>query len=158
MTKPTKIGTVALIIDLRDDETPVILETLSDDAEIATLEAALGAGEQDPLTIVHQMRARQQREDDEFGNYVEELLSQPFVRPEIQEHGIQWLKSKIRIEDFQKKEADATKVIAEYALKVYRDNPAAKDFFLAGPAAKVRIRVFPLKNAVTRTGSDPRAA
>jgi hypothetical protein len=83
-------------------------------------------------------------EEGEFGDYVEELLSQPFVGTEIQEHGVQWLKSKIRIERYQRTETDAAKVIAEYAMKVVSEDPDKTDFFLAGPNTMVRIRVFPL--------------
>jgi hypothetical protein len=94
---------------------------------------------------VYENRERQKREDEEFGDYVEELLSQPFIRSEIQEHGVQWLKSKIRIEQFQRCEQEPTAVIAQYALKVIRDNPEATDFLLAGPISKVRVRVFEMK-------------
>lgn len=138
-----KVGTIALVIRF-DHRSPVLVDSLSDDREIAMLEAAMGSGKTDPLETVYSMRFRQAKEDEEFGNYVEELLSQPFIRPEIQEHGIQWLKSKIRIEQYQKCEAEATQVIAGYAFKVFQENPKKKDFFLAGPTAKVRIRIFTL--------------
>ena len=148
-----KVGTVALIV--RSDGTaPTLIETLSDDREIAMLEAALGSGENDPLEPVYSLRARQAKEDQEFGDYVEELLSQPFVRPEIQEHGIQWLKSKIRIEQYQKCEGEATQVIANYAFKLFLENPKRTEFFLAGPAAKVRIRVFMLQGGAIVEGSQ----
>ncbi len=141
--KHNKLGTVALVVryDDRNPE-PVLVEKFSDDHEIATFEAAVQAGANDPVATVYQLRARQAKEDEEFGNYVEDLLSQPFVRPEIQEHGVQWLKSKIRIEEFQKCEAEATQIIAEFALKVFRDDQTRREFVLAGPVAKVKIKIF----------------
>jgi hypothetical protein len=138
--KNPKIGTVALIINPKGD--PELLDQFSDDREISILEAAFATQEPDPLSIVYSMRQKQCQEDEEFGDYVEELLSQPFVRPEVQEHGVQWLRSKIRIEEYQKCESQATKVIAEYAFKLFKEDPNRTEFILAGPAAKVRIRVF----------------
>lgn len=153
MSKPTKTGTVALVIRF-DQNTPVLLDSLSDDSEIATFEAATVSGQGNPLECVYTLRQKQAKEDEDFGNYVEELLSQPFVRPEIQEHAIHWLKSKIKIEQFQKSEREATQVIAAYAYRVFAENPWRKDFYLAGPNAKVRILVLMMPPGVTMQGSD----
>lgn len=139
-----KVGTVALIIRYHE-KTPILVESLSDDREIAELQQAVELGHQDPLQHVYQQRERQSKEDEEFGNYIEELLSQPFIRTEVQDHGIQWLKSKMRIEQYQKSEREATQVISEYAFKLYTENPTRKEFYLAGPTSKVLVRVFPLK-------------
>jgi hypothetical protein len=154
--KPTKTGTVALIIsyDGSGSSQPVLIDSLSDDAEIAMLEAAIQAGEPKPLQTVYDARSRQAKEDEEFGNYVEELLSQPFVRPEIQEHGLQWLRSKMRIEDFQKSEKEATQVITQFAFKTFQERPTRVDFTLAGPKAKVRIKIVTLpEHAVSQDSS-----
>jgi hypothetical protein len=153
--KPTKTGTVALIISY-DGKTPILLDSLSDDAEIAMLESAVQAGESEPLQAVYMARTRQAKEDEEFGNYVEELLSQPFVRPEIQEHGLQWLKSKIRIEEFQRSEKEATMVISQYAFKVFQESPWREEFFLAGPTAKVKIKIVMLQRS--KEAGDSRVA
>lgn len=135
-----KMGTVALIVT--NEAQPSLIETFSDDHEIALFEAALQTDEPRPLEIVYDMRSQRSREDEEFGDYVEELLSQSFVRKEIQEHGLQWLKSKIKIEQFQKSEKEATKVIAGYAFKLFEADRNRTEFTLAGPSAKVHIRVF----------------
>lgn len=140
-TTPPRVGTIALVIRF-EDQRPVLLDSFSDELEIARLEKALAVGTPDPLTTIYQDRERHTKEDQEFGDYVEELLSQPFVRPEIQEHGLQWLKSKIRLEQFHRRELEATKVIAEHALKIYQTNRDLTDFILAGPISKVRIRIF----------------
>src|SRR5689334_20230271 len=117
-----RAGTVALVV--REKNGDHLLEgSLSDEQEIALVQRAIEEGAADPLTTVSEFRARQEQEDEEFANYVEELLSQPFVRPEIQEHGVQWLRSKIRIEEFQKTEEEATRVIAEYAYQIFQKNP-----------------------------------
>lgn len=138
-----KTATVALVVKFENQD-PQLLETLSDDREITVFESAVESGEQDPLTRLVEHRQAQAREDEEFGNYVEELLSQPFLKPEVQEHAVQWLKSKNRIEQFQKSEADAAKIIADYAYKIFRDAPSKTDFMLVGMTAQVRIRVFVL--------------
>lgn len=134
-------GTVALLV-ARNQKEPYLVEALSDDDEIALLEQAVKDGEQKLLEIVGHYRMKVNREEEEFGDYVEELLSHPFLKPDVQQHGIQWLKSKNRIEEFREREADATRVIAEYAFRMFSENPERTDFLLAGMSAQVRIRVF----------------
>lgn len=136
-----KVATVALVVDYCQS-IPSLIEIISDDHEIQLLESAYHHGESNPLELIYAHRKKQSEEDDDFGNYVEELLSQPFVRPEIQDHGVQWLKSKMRIEQYQRSEAEAAKVIAAYALKIIEEDRAKTDFFLAGPTTMVRVRVF----------------
>jgi hypothetical protein len=142
-----KAATIALIVKSARDRDPEVVEVLSDDREISLLESGWETGDDRALGKVYEYRDIQLREDDEFADYVEDLLSQPFVKPEIQEHGLQWLRSKIRIEEFQKNEKEAAQVIAEYALKVFRGNPERKDFLLAGPKAQVRVRIFVMEAA-----------
>jgi hypothetical protein len=147
-----KVATVAIVVRHPQDAVSngaslSLVEVLSDEHEIHLLESSCKSGEADPLEVVHDHRKRQHQEEGEFGNYVEDLLSQPFVGNEIQEHGVQWLKSKIRIEKYQKTETDAAKIIAEYAMKVLSEDPEKTDFFLAGPSTMVRIRVFSIGSA-----------
>ncbi|MGE0615935.1 MAG: hypothetical protein AB7P04_09855 [Bacteriovoracia bacterium] len=138
-----KVGTVALVVNTHG-ESPVLVEALSDDREIGILEKGMDQGDGNPLALIYDLRERQEKEDEEFGDYVEELLSQPFLKPEIQDQGVQWLRSKIKIEEYQKSESDATRIIASYAYQIYQEDRARKDFTLASPNAKVRIRVFEL--------------
>lgn len=141
-----RVTTIAIIVNAPKTDSYrsalSLVEVISDEFEIGLLEASWQAGSPDPLESVHEFRRKQREEEGEFGNYVEELLSQPFVTNEIQEHGVQWLKSKIRIEKHVQNENEAAKVIAEYAMKVVTKDPEKTDFFLAGPKAMVRIRVF----------------
>jgi hypothetical protein len=137
-----KVATVALVVE---GETPALLDVISDDQEIHVLESSSKAGEADLLKAIQEFRQRQTIEEEQFGQYVEELLSQPFLRSEIQDHGLQWLKSKIKIEQFHRSECEAAKIIAEYAMKILVENPEKKDFFLSGPKSMVRIRVFSQK-------------
>ncbi len=135
-----KVATVALIV--QQGQKPSLIDIISDDHEISLLETSAKSGETDLLRNIQEFRQKQSAEDEQFGEYVEDLLSHPFVRSEIQEHGLQWLKSKIRIEEFQRTENEAAKVIAEYAMKILLENPEKTDFFLAGPSTMVRVRVF----------------
>jgi hypothetical protein len=144
LTIPTKAATIALVVKSLAGTTPQIVDVLSDEREISVLETGWQSGEDEALGKVYAYRDDQAREDDEFADYVEDLLSQPFVKPEIQAHGVQWLKSKLRIEEFERNEREAAKIIAEYALTVYRDDPKRRDFLLAGPKAQVRVRIFVL--------------
>jgi len=141
-----RAATVALVVRY-NGEVPTLIDILSDDREITLLKAGFDLGEIDPLKRVYEHRAQQVKEEDDFGDYVEDLLSQPFLRPEIQEHGVQWLRSKIRIEQYQKSEQEAARIIADYAYKVFQEDQSRTDFFLAGPTTKVRIRVFVIREA-----------
>lgn len=137
-----KVATVALVVE---GQSHSLVDVISDDHEISLLENSSKSGEGDLLRPVYEFRQKQCAEDEQFGEYVEDLLSQPFLRSEIQEHGLQWLKSKIRIEEFQRTENEAAKIIAEYAMKILTENPEKTDFFLAGPKTMVRVRVFAQK-------------
>lgn len=138
-----KTPTVALVVRSIEGA-PQLVDILCDDGEIALLELAILENREDPLDAVYDHRKQTQKEESEFADYVEDLLSQPFLRPEIQEHGIQWLKSKLRIEEYQQSEVDAARVIAAYAFQIFAQEPQKTDFFLAGPRTQVRIRVFDL--------------
>lgn len=143
-----KAGTVALVVLAAPEDAPttsatfVLVETLSDESEIGALETALESGERDPLALVYEIRERRMKEEEVFGDYVEDLLSHPFLPKEVQEHGVQWFKSKHRIEKFQTAETEARSVIAEFAFKVFSQDPSKMDFILASPTAEVRVRVF----------------
>lgn len=136
-----KEATVALIVR-KSGSDPSLVEILSDDREISLYEKLVREGDKDPLVRLREFRQRQLEEDEAFGDYVEELLSQPFLRKDIRDHGVQWLKSKMRIEQYQQTEAEAARVIAEFALKLLREDPQRVDFNLAGPTSQVRVRVF----------------
>jgi len=143
--KATEQPTIALIVSSKQRGAPTLSEALTDADEILELELALMNSEPDPLKRVHDFRAKQNGDDEEFADFVEGLLSQPFVKPDVQEHAVQWFKSRAKIEAYQKAEENASHVIAMYAFEIYQNNPNKTDFFLAGPKAKVRIRVIELK-------------
>ena len=138
-----KIGIVALVV--RFDQTqPVLLEAVSNENEIAALDTAIQAGSSDPLAVMHSYREKSQREDEEFGDYVEGILTQPFLKPEVRDHALAWFQSKLKIETFNRQEIEATKVIAQYALKILLEHPDRRDFVLTGNQAAVRVRIFEL--------------
>jgi DNA repair photolyase len=140
-----KGGTVALLIGFKEKsepQTPELIDCFSDEREIEVLEKVLHAGIENPMDFILSLREQELKEEEEFGNYVENLLSQPYIKSEIQNHALQWLKSKIRIEQFQKSEYEATQIIARYAFDRFKSHPEHKDYYLASPNVKVRIRVF----------------
>lgn len=141
-----KTATVALVVKFREDE-PSLTTVISDEEEIEVMEAACREGRADPLVAICEHRSQREKEEEEFSEYVEELLAQPFLRKEIQDHGVQWLKSKLKIEDYQRAEAEAAQVIADYAYRLYQQNRGLTDFFLTGPNTRVRVRVFVLPTA-----------
>jgi hypothetical protein len=151
----SRVGIVALIVTQpHGEQEPLLVERFSDEREIGLFEAALTAGEVSPLALVYEMRERQKREEEEFGNYVEELLSQPFVRNEVQKHGLEWLKSKSRMEEYQATEREATEIIAQYAFKIFCEDHQKTEFFLAGPSVRVKIRVFQVPFAESQSESE----
>jgi hypothetical protein len=142
-----KIGTVALAVGVQGKDL-VLLDQFTDDQEIAALEAAVERGALDPLTEVYRFRQTRAQEEEQFGNYVEELISKPGVRLEVQNHGLEWLKSKMKMEEFQQAEREASEVIARFAFDVFKETPERDDFVLAGPEAKVRIRVMSVQSQI----------
>ncbi len=142
-----KSALLALIINSKDN---TLVETLAEDHEISLFETEVAQGDPNPLPKILHLRTVQAKEEEEFGDYVEELLSQPFLRKEIQEHALQWLRSKIRIEQYQKSEQEAAKVISDYALELFRNDPEKTDFFLVGPTHRVRVRIFVVDAGVRR--------
>lgn len=133
-----KMATVALVVGDHSD----LLEIISDEREIAVFEKESVKSSTNPLQKVWDYRAKQIQEENNFADYVEELITKPFQKPEVKEHGIQWLKSRIRIEQFQRTESEAAQIIAKFALDVYIKDREKTDFFLKGPTTQVRVKVF----------------
>jgi len=152
MSQP-KTGTVALVVRF-SGRSPLLVEQISDDQEIQFLEESLRAGRGVVLEELLAFREGVERESEQFGDYVEALITRPFVPREVLEHGLQWLRSKIKIEEFKRHEREATQVIAEYAFQIFERNLEMNEFLLAGPSAQVRIRVFTLSGD-SRGGMTP---
>jgi hypothetical protein len=134
-------GTVVLLLTLQPDGDPVLLESLSDEREVEFVEEALKEGHPDPVWALQQRRRLQKKEDEEFADYIEQLVSEPHCRIEVQDHAAQWFQSRLQLEKFQCAESEARRIIAEFALKVFHDDPSRTDFVLAGPSAEVRVRI-----------------
>jgi ATP-dependent Lon protease len=145
-----KAGTVALVVRMEGSQTQLV-ETLSDAQEILVLETALKKGDRDPLAHVQQLRELRQGEDEQFADYVESILIYPFVKADIRKQGLDWFRSKLRIEHYQKSESEATKVIAQFALKIYQEDPKRESFILAGPRAQVNVRIIHLPEGLNRS-------
>jgi hypothetical protein len=135
------MSTVALVIR-SEKGSPSLIDVLFEDHEIESIDKALRFGTRNPLTAIYQKRAEQIRKDEEFGDYVESLLTRSFPNSEVRNHCVQWLHSKQKIEEFLKTEREAAETIAEYALKVFQSNPSSKDFMLKSMTSCVRIRIF----------------
>lgn len=122
---------------------PHFIEAFADDHEIEVFESACRDAKEDhPIQVVKAWRVSRRAEEEQFGDYVEDLLSQPFLRHEVRSHGLQWLSSKMRIDKLSVTEREATKVIAEFAFRVFCDHPEHRQFYLMGNQSKVKVRVF----------------
>lgn len=145
MEKETQT-TIALIVK-KDHQGPILQETLTQADEILEYELATVNREPYPLDKVFEYREKQAHEEEQFADYVETLLSEPSLSAEVQEHAVKWFKSRVKIETYHKAEEEASKVIARYAFEIFRADPDKTDFILAGPKAKVRIRIFETEQA-----------
>lgn len=136
-----KAGTVALLVGVQNNS-HTLIEAISDQAEILLIEDAVRQGVTDPVELLEIYRSQQLREEEDFGDYVEDLLIQGGVSPDVRQHAVQWFRSKAKIDQFKKMEQDATAVIAKYAYELFQSDPKCVDFTLAGPHAEVRVRVI----------------
>src|SRR5687767_1288805 len=96
-----RTSTVALVVTF-ESGAPLWMDTISDEREIQYIEEALRAGDPQPLERVYESRASESKQDDDFGNYIEDLFSKPYVNTDSQKQGLKWLHSKIRIEKYQR--------------------------------------------------------
>ena len=147
-----RMGTVALVVRFQKDGTPLLIEALSDDQEISVYESGMVEGDCNPLAMVYGFRERQRIEDEAFGDYVESLLSKPFLNREIQTQAMNWLKSKVKVEDYHKSEVEATRVIAGFAYRLLQENPDRREFVLSSTHAQVKIRIFELPETREEAG------
>lgn len=143
--KTAEQPTIAIVVTRHGGE-PVLTETLTSSEEILEMELAIQSRDPEPLKRLQEFRSKQHSEEEEFADFVEGLLSQPFVKPDVQEHAVQWFKSRAKIEAYQKAENEASRVIALYAFQVYASDSSKVDFMLAGPRARVRVRVIDLSS------------
>jgi len=139
----SRTGTVALVVRI-ESGSPILLDQISDDRELEILDRCVKEGSSRALEEVYLQRDRVVEEEEQFGDFVEALITQPYVKPEILEHGVQWLRSKVKIEEFQRQEREATRVIANYAFQVFAENQDLREFMLSGPSAQVQIKVVEL--------------
>jgi|GEM_PF-857436 len=149
-----KAANVVLVIENDRDlsefsKLPKLIEVISDETEVSLFEMASALHEPYPLDRVYQHRMRLSKEEHAFADYVEDLLSQPFQRQEIKDHGAQWLKSRLRIQEFQRNEGEAAKIIANFAFQIFCQDPDKTDFYLKGGAAEVRVRIFVLDEDIS---------
>jgi hypothetical protein len=145
-------NTIALLISYSSGS-PVLETTLFDEWEIQLLEAALVAQEPEPMKHVHNYRTQEQQKELELADFVEELVSKPFLSSQIQHYGMQWFKSKIKIDEYNKLEQDAIQVIAKYAFQLFLKDSHKTDYFLLSPNSRVRVRVFILPSRdITQAG------
>jgi hypothetical protein len=50
----------------------------------------------------------------------------------------------MKIEQLQRTEREATQIISEYAYRIFQESPWRTEFFLSGPTARVKIKIFTL--------------
>ncbi len=136
-----KTSQVALLVSSHAGA-PVLVEFVSEDSEINWVEVAVHGGEKNLIACLFEYRAQLENEENQFADYVEELLSHPFLRKKIQRQGVQWFKSRIKIHQYQQAERKAMQFIVDYAYKIFLTQPHQRDFVLTTSTHQVRVRVF----------------
>jgi hypothetical protein len=136
-----KTNLLILVVEQQVNEF-VLVDSFSDQEEIDLLLHSIEKGEEDPLLLVHQFRKKRELEEEEFGDTVEELLQNPFLNTEIRNHGLEWFKSRIRMEKFRSAEQEAREVVSAYAFQLFQKNPRLRDFTLEGQNSAVRVKVL----------------
>jgi hypothetical protein len=142
-TGATAKHTLALVVRKREKKIEW-LDTLSQESEILFFEALLGAGVQDPLLDLAVKREQERQSEDDFANYVEDLVVKPGLKPEVREQAVQWFYSRIRIEKYEAQEKQAAAVVARVALQLYQEHPAQVDFTLSSERSEIRVKIFDL--------------
>lgn len=137
------MSTIALLVSTGSDSITLV-EALSDEQEIALVAGSLAKGEVNPLATLTAYRTDKIQDEERFADYVEELACKPALKTDIKEHCVNWLNSRTRMEEFMRREHEATRVIADYAYKILLEDPSQRDFVLASPKAQVRVQVFEL--------------
>jgi len=151
-------GTVVLLIGTDPTGRPFVIEAISEDREVEFLDLALESGVSDPLGVIHERRELQCREDEAFADYIEGLISTPGCRLELRNHAVGWFQSRIHLEKYQRAEAEARQVIADFAFQLYCDDPNTSEFILASGQAEVRVRVIHLNESFSSDAPASAAA
>lgn len=147
------VGTIALVVSFVEN-TVSLVDILSDIQDIEYLETAILAGKEDPLREMYDHREQRTQQDEEFGDYVEDLLCRANVDPEVQKQGIQWFQSRMKLATYQKQEQEAARIIGEYAFKLFEQDRRRTDYLLMSSTRQIRVRIFQLvpENENRKTG------
>ncbi|MBU6374685.1 MAG: hypothetical protein KGQ59_01700 [Bdellovibrionales bacterium] len=137
-----KAGTVLILMGSDSDGRPFVLESVSDEPEVAFMEQIFADRHPNPVLALKEHRRRQEHEDEAFADYVEGLISAPSCGLRIQDHASQWFKSRIHLEQYRQAEAVARQVIVDFAFRLFCQDPSQTDFTLASSNAEVRVLVY----------------
>ena len=94
------------------------------------------------IKTLEDYRDKKEKENQQFEDYVEQLLSHPFLKPEIEKHALSWMHSKIRVEAYEQEERKAARVIGNYAFQLFQKSPQQSEFLLNGKDSEVRVFVY----------------
>jgi arginine deiminase len=141
-----KTTQIALIV-LLDPAGPMLVDTLTDGDEIEFYDLSLQE-ETNPLAKIYRHRHWVEQQDEELADYLEQVLCKPFPEILFQRQATRWFRMKMRIEQFQRKEKEAAQVIADYAYRVFLDEPDRSEFYIESDHHRVRVRVFTIAKSL----------
>lgn len=149
MSTPLIERTIALVVTYREQD-PILLDSLSDDNEISTLEKSILVGGGHPLEMIYEEREKKRQCDQVMGAALERVIQEKDRPQEVKFYAIDWFKTKSRIDQLLEEEAKSREVIAKFAFQLFCEDHRKKDFFLQGSQVKLRVRVFILWNNCER--------
>ena len=118
-----RTGTVLILVGRDQEGSARIIETASEEAEVGFLQQVLAACHPDPVSAVRERRRVHQQEEDAFADYVEGLVSSPSSGIELRRQAGLWFRSRLNLEMHREAEVEARRVIVEYAMRLFEEDP-----------------------------------
>ena len=143
-------GTVLILVGRDGEGRARIIETASDDGEVGFLQQVLADPHADPVAAVRERRTLREQEENAFADYVEGLVSSPSCGIELRRQAGLWFRSRIHLETYRAAEVEARRVIVEFAIRLFEEDPNRTDFTLASEFAEVRVLIHEVKSECTQ--------
>jgi hypothetical protein len=120
-----------------------MVEFLADQSEIEFFQDSTKSLSE-RLQDIYLMRAQREQQEEDLADYVENLVLNPMLHPEIKQQGVEWFYSRIKIDQYRQKELQAAQLIAQYAFEQFLADTQKATFDLSSSENTVHIKIFTL--------------